>query len=204
MEALKDYRWSSYPWYLKSNGRGPTWLRRERVFGAMRLDGNPRRGYQAYIEARVLELGLKQGRVELEEKWKALRRGWYVGGEGVFDQLKDKLEAIVVGRRRESHSGGAKHAHGESAAVELLDEGLAALGIRRADLPRLPKGAPEKTVLAWWLRGRTTVSLRWVGQKLAMGQYTRVTQAVSRMSRSPTRKLKQLKQRLLSREKRNA
>ena len=27
----------------------------------------------------------------------------------------------------------------------------------------MPKGAPEKTALAWWLRERTTVPLRWVG-----------------------------------------
>ena len=47
-------------------------------------------------------------------------------------------------------------------------------------LAERPKGAPEKVVLAGWLRERTTVSLRWVAERLGMGHYTRVTQAVSR------------------------
>jgi hypothetical protein len=50
-------------------------------------------------------------------------------------------------------------------------------------------------MLAWWLRERTTVSLHCIGQRLAMGHYTRVTQAVSRMKRQPGRKLEKLKQR---------
>jgi len=37
----------------------------------------------------------------------------------------------------------------------------------------------------------------WIGQKLAMGHCTRVTQAVSRLSRQPGRKLEKLKQRVL-------
>jgi putative transposase len=196
-EPLRRYRWSSYPWYLKPAGEGPCWLRRDRVLEGLRLPEKNRRGYGAYIESRVLELGLKVGRKEMEEKWRALRRGWYVGGESFFDQLKEKLGAIVAGKKRESHSGGARRAHGETAARMLLASGLAALELSQADLEGLPKGAPEKTVLAWWLRERTTVPLRWVGQMLAMGHYTRVTQAVSRMNRKPGSKLEKLKRCLL-------
>ena len=132
-----------------------------------------------------MELGLKEGRQELEEKWKALRRGWYVGEDGFFEKLKARLGALVAGKQRESHSGGARRAHGEAAAQKLLAVGLGCLGIGATDLKTLPKSAPEKTVLAWWLRERTTVSLRWVSQELGMGHYTRVTQAVSRMKRKP-------------------
>src|SRR5580658_3582231 len=200
-EPLRRYRWSSYPWYLKPAGQGPLWLRRERVLEALRLTEKDRKGYEAYMESRVLELGLKAGRQELEERWRSLRRGWYVGGAGFLDQLKGKLGAILTGKKRESHSGGARRAHGETAALALLASGLAALELGRSDLARLPKGAPEKTVLAWWLRERKTVSLRWVGQTLAMGHYTRVTQAVSRMKRRPGRKLEAMKQRLLKTER---
>jgi REP element-mobilizing transposase RayT len=197
-EPLRRYRWSSYPWYLKPAGQGPRWLRRDRVLEGLNLREKSRQGYEAYMEGRVLELGLKAGRQELEEKWRALRRGWYVGGGSFLGQLQKKLGAILAGKKRESHSGGARRAHGERAALTLLGEGLAALGLSRSDLVALPKGAPEKTVLAWWLRGRTTASLRWLGQRLAMGHYTRVTQAVSRMRRKPGKKLEQLKQRLLA------
>jgi hypothetical protein len=199
-ETLGRYRWSSYPWYLKPAGQGPPWLRRDRVLEALRLTEKNRRGYAAYMESRVLELGLKAGRRDLEEQWRALRRGWYVGGEGFFEQLKEKLGALVAGKKRESHSGGARRTHGETAARKLVVKGLAALELSQSELEDLPKGAPEKTVLAWWLRERTTVSLRWIGEMLAMGHYTRVTQAVSRMSRKPGRKLQTLQQRLLKTE----
>jgi hypothetical protein len=88
-------------------------------------------------------------------------------------------------------------------ARRLLARGLAALALEASDLEDLPKGATEKTVLAWWLRERTTVSLRWVGQTLAMGHYTRVTQAVSRVSRQPGTKLKRLQRCLLKIEERS-
>ena len=60
----------------------------------------------------------------------------------------------------------------------------------------LSGSAPEKVALAWWLRRRTTVSLRWVSERLSMGHYTRVTQAVSRAERRPGRKLNQIKRKL--------
>jgi putative transposase len=200
-EPLRRYRWSSYPLYLKPAQQGPPWLRRDRVLEGLRLTEKNRRGYEACMESRVLELGLKAGRHELEEKWRALRRGWYVGGESFLDRLKEKLGGKVAEKKRESHSGGARQAHDETAARRLLGEGLSALALSWSDLEDLPKGAPEKTVLAWWLRRRTTVSLRWVGQTLAMGHYTRVTQAVSRMDRKPGRKLEKLKQHLLKTER---
>ena len=58
------------------------------------------------------------------------------------------------------------------------------------------KGSPQKLVLAWWLRENTTVTLRWVSKRLEMGHYTRVTQAISRMSRRPGRKLEKIKRQL--------
>jgi hypothetical protein len=159
--------------------------------------------YEAYMESRVLELGLKAGRRELEKKWEALRRGWYVGETGFLEKLQARLGVLVAGKRRESHSGGAKRAHGETAAQALLAGGLEALGLDAGDLSKLPKSAPEKVVLAGWLRERTTVSLRWVSDALDMGHYTRVTQAVSRLRRKPSRSMEKLRRRLLKVEKPN-
>ena len=203
-EPLKGYRWSSYPWYLSRSVQRPPWLCRERVLAGMGLGVEDRQGYEAYMESRALELKLKRCRRELETQWKALRRGWYVGGEGFLGKLKTRLAGMAAGKKRESHSGGAPRAHGEAAAEKLLVVGLAALGLSRKDLAALPKSAPEKTVLAWWLRARTPVPLRWISQELEMGHYTRVTQAVSRLKRKPGRKLEKLKHLLLQMEKKSA
>ena len=110
---------------------------------------------------------------------------------------------MEAGKNRESPSGGAQRAHGPAAAEKLLAAGLAAFGLSRNNLVALPKSAPEKTVLASWLRARTTVPLRWVSQELEMGHYTRVTQAVSRRKRKPRRKLEKLKRQLPQMEKKN-
>ena len=111
--------------------------------------------------------------------------------------LKTLAEACrKKGRKRESHSGSARQRHDETAAENQLRAGCKALGLKEQALSALPKGAPEKVVLAWWLRQQTTVPLRWVSERLKMGHYTRVTQALSRMERHPVRKLKHLRQRL--------
>jgi hypothetical protein len=154
------------------------------------------KGYEAYIEGRVLELGSQAGRKELDGAWKALRRGWYVGDEGFADKLKEHLGLAMKGRRRESHSGEAKAAHDEAAAERELQRAFRALGLNEGLVERLPKGAAEKVVAAWWLRRKTTVSLRWVSERLGMGHYSRVTQAIRRAERQPGRKIKQIKRKL--------
>ena len=195
-ERLKRYRWSSYPWYLCRTGKRPVWLSTEQVMGSLRLGPKDTRGYEAYIEGRVLELGTKAGRRELEAEWKALRRRWYVGGESFLDKLRGYLDGAREGRRRESHSGQAKAAHDEVAAEKALQEALEYLGLTGAQLDRMPKSAPEKGVLAWWLRQRTTVPLRWVSEHLAMGHFTRVSQAITQVRSHPGRKHEQIKRRL--------
>ena len=56
----------------------------------------------------------------------------------------------------------------------MLAAGLDTLGIGRQELLAMPKGEPQKTVPAWWwLRERTTVSLRRVGGKAGGWAITR-------------------------------
>jgi len=189
-ERLKRYRWSSYPWYLSR--QGPAWLEREVVLGSLRLPPGDRRGYAAYLEGRALELGVKSGRLEWETKWRALRRGWYLGAPAFLKKLEDWLERAVKGRRPESQAGSARAVHDEAAAEQGLRAGLRRLKFTAEKLRELEYGAPEKVALAWWLRRRTTVSLRWVGERLRMGHYSRVSQAVSRANRKPAKKLRRL------------
>src|SRR6266446_5462475 len=91
--SLKVYPWSSYPMYLR--GGGPDWLERNRVMGSLGLKLADGRGYQAYMEGRVLELASKAGRDEFDEEWKGLRRGWYVGGGEFGEGLAARLEKVL-------------------------------------------------------------------------------------------------------------
>lgn len=197
-QRLKRYRWGSYPWYLSRSGKRPVWLVTERVMGSLGLGPSDAKGYEAYIEGRVLELGIKGRRKELEEQWKELRRGWYVGGESFRDKLTGYLEKMTLGGRRESHSGPAKAAHDQAAAGKILARGMARLGLNQAKLKQLPKNAPEKVVLAWWLRRSTTVSLEWCSERLWMGHFSRVSQAIDQVKHHPERAHKSLQRQLRS------
>jgi len=203
-EHLKRYRWSSYPWYLNRAGKRPAWLRTGKVMGSLRLRPNDIKGYEAYVEGRVLELVTKAGRQALDEEWEALRRGWYLGGEGFLEKLERYLGEAIEGRQRESHSWEAKAAHDQAAAAAALAQGLAVLGLSATELKQKPKGAAEKAVLAWWLRQRTTVSLRWLSEHLAMGHLTRVSQAVAQVKRCPGREQAKIKRWLIEQMARTA
>ena len=168
-EKLKRYRWSSYPWYLTAGREGVEWLERGRVLAALGLSEGDRRGYESYIESRVLELGMEAGRKELAGQWRALRRGWYVGGEEFGDQLREQMVGLMAGRHRESHSGEHKREHDERAAEAWWRAGMTRLGVTEGSVTQGRKVTPEKAALACWLRERTTVSLRWVSERLAMG-----------------------------------
>src|ERR1051326_9280477 len=93
-------------------------------------------------------------------------------------------------------SGAAKEAHGEAEAEKRLKRALDYLGLTSQDLKDLPRAAAQKAVIAWWLRERTTVSLRWVSERLGMGHYTRVSQAISRMKHRSARKHDKLRRHL--------
>ncbi len=195
-EKLNRYRWSSYPYYLSR--RCPEWLQRDKVMGSLGLRPGQSKGYEAWLESRVLELGIKAGRRDLEEQWESLRRGWYLGDESFLEKLKGKLGKLVEGLRRESHSGQARRMHDLTGAAKLLAEAMKAVRLTEAKLLSLGPGTPEKAVLAWWLRRNTAVPLRWVAERLQMGHYTRVSQAVSRVSRGKGRKLAALRKILMA------
>ena len=187
-ERLKRYRWSSYPEYLNPAGKRPAWLRTDRVMGSLGLGPQDRKGYETYLEGRVLELASAAGRKEADEEWQALRRGWYVGDGSFLRRLENYWDGVVRGRRRESHSGAARTAHDEAAVERAFKLALRVFGLSEETMKALPKSAPEKQVLAWWLRQRTTVSLGWLGERLGMGHYTRVSQGIGMVKRNRDRK----------------
>jgi len=64
------------------------------------------------------------------------------------------VKQTLAVRKTSSYTGPAKQAHGEVEAERMLAAGLRILGVEAGELAELPKGMPEKRVLAWWLRQR--------------------------------------------------
>ena len=196
-EPLSRYEWSSYPWYLKPKRQRPPWLMTERVMGDVGLKPRDGMGYEAYVEGRVLEWGVKQGRRELNESWKRIRRGWYLGGEGFRGKLQKCLKAALGQGLAASHSGQARREHGQAEAARMLAAGMKVLGVREQDLRQGRENKAEKQVLAWWIRERTAVGRRWVSQQLWMGEESGVTRAVRVVKGNKDAKVKKVKQALL-------
>ena len=196
-DRLARYRWSSYPWYLERRRYRPGWLSTERVMGNLGLGPGDRKGYRAYMECRVLELGTKSGRKVLEGEWKRIRRGWYLGGDGFRGRMLKMIKATLVKGRGASYVGPAKRAHDESEAERRLAQGLAALGLNREQLAEGAKGMAQKQALAWWLRQQTTVGRRWLSERLWMGEESGVSKAIGRVKESRAGELNRIRQRLL-------
>ena len=200
-ERLSRYRWSSYPFYLKGVLPRPGWLVTGRVMGNLGLGPEEREGYAAYMEGRVIEWGIKAGRTALNEQWKRIRRGWYLGDDGFRGRMLKYVKETLGKGRPTTYSGEAKRAHGQEDARRLLGLGLAALKVGDRQLQDGAKGMPEKQALAWWLCQKTTVARRWVCERLGMGDESRVSKAIRRMKEGRDRGLAKLRERLEKTEK---
>jgi REP element-mobilizing transposase RayT len=176
---LADYRWSSFPFYLYPSKR-PDWLAVDRVLGALGVQDD-RKGqswYRQYMNKRVSEVISAAKPADADEEWEVIRKGWYLGSPEFRDELLDRLDDVLKGVKRKSLDGEEMRSHDEVEARRLLRKALEVLGIRESDLPDMQKGAPEKAVLAWYLRKNTTVGRAWIAERLIMGDESRITKLV--------------------------
>jgi len=60
-------------------------------------------------------------------------------------------------------------------AERVLRQELQSRSWTEAELPRRRKGDREKVEIAWQLRCRTTMTLKWIAQRLKMGAWTHVS-----------------------------
>lgn len=195
-DSLADYRWSSYPAYARRSVACPPWLVTERVMKNLGFKTGQRAGYAAYMEGRMLEIGSKAGREELNRQWRAIRRGWYLGEKEFRDGLLEMAKTVLPSGRRTTYSGGAKVEHGEGEAERLIRVGVAVLGLDGVDWQATAKGMAQKQVLAWWLCSRTTVRRRWVSERLGMGDESRVTKAIQRVKQGEEPTLARMKRQM--------
>jgi REP element-mobilizing transposase RayT len=180
-DRLHDYAWSSYPGYLRDGAPPPAWLTTSKVLAAHGFDSSESSRYRAAMEEAwaKAQTPTPAGEVEIPS------RGWYAGGEDFRRRLLRMAIQNPAMHRGGSYAASQIQTEGDLAqATERLGRGLEALGIEPATLASLPKGAPVKLVLAWWLRKTTTVPRPWLAAQLHMGDVSRVTQAVRSVERA--------------------
>ena len=158
--ALHRHRWSSYPSYLLSPGKRPVWLRVDRLLGecGIQKDHAPgRKRFEARMEARRWE--------EDEEVWKKIRRGWYLGDKSFKKELLEELKEGTGSKG----GGDAVRELEEARAERMVREELKRNGLASAQLSGLRKGDQRKIRIAKRLRKETTMSMKWIAQRLGMG-----------------------------------
>jgi len=82
-------------------------------------------------------------------------------------------------QRRGDHYGPELREVDTLHAERLAREGLRRRGWTEAELARRRKGDPEKIQLAWRLRRESTMTLKWIAQRLKLGVWTHVSNCLA-------------------------
>jgi sRNA-binding protein len=81
----------------------------------------------------------------------------------------------IAGSVSEHHYAHVRKQTDEQKAEAIIQARLKNLGWRKADLVSRRKSDPHKVALARDLRAQTTMSLKWIAQRLEMGSWTHVS-----------------------------
>ncbi len=100
-----------------------------------------------------------------------IRRGWFVGSE----RFKQELLAAASERVGLSNYGAERQESDMQRAERIVREEMGRLGWVEQDLRSHRKGDERKVGIAGRLRQETTVSLKWIAQRLQMGSWTYVS-----------------------------
>lgn len=195
---LKSYRWSSFP-TLCEGGVEPGWLNGGTVLGwhHWRTErGRDRAAYEKYLQGRAEECWENEGDAGEDEMLKAIRRGWYLGGEEFREKLEELAEEVVKGKRRESYAGEVLKRHDTAEAQRILESGLERMGLKLVDVRGLKQNDPRKQGLCWLVKSQTVVRDEWIQAALTMGDRSNISRAVSAYRQESTKEVRKWKRRL--------
>ncbi|NNJ71460.1 MAG: transposase [Kiritimatiellales bacterium] len=194
---LADYRWSSYPLYIRPAKR-PDWLCVDRTLGALGLsdEASGRARYRQYMQKRVLEIADSKTPREADANWNKIRRGWYFGSDEFRDRMVQALDGVFEGKRRDSFVGDEARKHDVLEADRLFKKGLKAFNLSASQLADLRKNDPRKKVLAWLIRKNTSVKNAWIAERVQMGCVSNMSQYVGEVERAKAGKIHELRKML--------
>ena len=159
-QPLQEYRWSSYPEYLKRAGARVSWLRVDRVLGELGIRRDDTTGRKLFAQA----MEERRGKDKPGE-WKSVRRGWFLGGL----QLREQVLAMMECGMGAHHGGEEKRETDEQKAQRLVLEELEKRSWTEQDLKKRRKTDAHKVKMAARLRSQTVMTLDWIAQRLQMG-----------------------------------
>jgi hypothetical protein len=114
---------------------------------------------------------------------KAIRRGWCFGEEA----FRQELLAQMDGQMGEHHYGLERWESAEDKAARIVREELAKAGCTEDELAVRPKGDPVKVLTAARVHQETTMTLKWISQRLHMGAWTHLNKRLYEQRRGNQR-----------------
>ena len=160
--VLQSYRWSSYADYLKAPSQRPGWLRVDRLLGEKRIPKDSPAGRKEF--AALMEMRRAQ---ESTTDYKGLRRGWCIGGEA----FRQELLAAAFERVGANHYGQERKESLQERAERMVQEEMKRSGCAEDELLGRRKGDKAKVAIARRVRKETTMTYRWIADRLRMGSW---------------------------------
>ncbi len=163
-KKLSAYPWSSLRFYLQSPRKRPAWLRVGRLLGEHGIPRDSKAGRREFGRRMELQRRAEDG----PGQFKGVRRGWCLGDQAFRKELLAQMKEQI----REHHYGEERAETEQEQAEGMVRGRLKKLGWTEADLEARRKGDPEKLKLAVRLRAETTVTVKWIAERLKMGTWT--------------------------------
>ncbi|MGD0539482.1 MAG: transposase [Verrucomicrobiota bacterium] len=159
-QPLKRFSWSSWPAHLLAPSKRPVWLRVDRLLGEYGISKDSLAGRQRLEQALEAQRGAEEG-----GEFKAIRRGWCLGGEAFRQELLAQMGEVMGAE----HYGEERAETAAARAQQIIAAELERRGWQQAELKTRRKGDPVKVALAARLRAETTLTVGWIAERLAMG-----------------------------------
>ena len=194
LDQLGQFRWSSYRYLTRrDDDRPPCLACHDWLHTLGKLPDSPE-GWRAYHDHLVWLMA--DDRRQKEEAFERMSRGWVCGGEEVQKNLVTEFKRMTGAK----DWGGAEV--DEINRVEWtrrLHQALRLLGRELGAAKADPKSAAWKIAAATWLKGRTNVSNRWLGEQLQMGAPDAVSRYVGECDRGERAEAQRLVKKLTTR-----
>src|SRR5579859_2157648 len=174
-EPLESFAWSSYGQYLKPPGKRIGGLRVDRLLGEWGIPKDSPAGRKRF--AQCLEERRRQESPKSD--WRAVERGWFLGDNTFKEELLAQMH-----QRRGDHYGPELREADLAHAERMVKEQLRRRGWTEGELGRRRKGDPEKVEMASQLRAQTTMTLKWIAQRLKMGAWTHVSNCLVQLRKN--------------------
>ncbi len=188
--GLIDYPWSSLSQsYAVSPSKRSAWQWVEEGLACQHLADTAvgRRAYLRHLEKLAKEEGQMAGIRQPEGRslHSTLRRGWYWGGQSFKEKVMAMASRQAKPRSRHHRSAPELREAECQRAEKWLKRAMLEMGVTEAELKASPGSQREKVLLAAVLCARTTLSQRWLAERLHMKSAANVSQQVRRALRHP-------------------